>query len=61
MAGDLTTQLLSMQTGRIQQSAQIAIMRKNHQMDMALVDMIDDTLRNAPAPTGQGRVVDKRA
>ena len=53
-------QLLSMKMGQTQQLAQIAIMRKSHQMDMALADMIGEATRRAPPP-GQGRHVDKTA
>jgi hypothetical protein len=64
MAGmdmDLVTQLLSMRMGATQQAAQFAMVRKNHQMQMSLVDMLDQAVRSAPAPAGQGLVVDKRA
>ncbi len=53
-------QLLSMKMGQTQQLAQIAIMRKSHQMDMALADMIGEATRRVPPP-GQGRHVDKTA
>jgi hypothetical protein len=36
-------------------------MRKRHQMDQAMLQMIDDVTRSAPLPTGQGQAVDKRA
>lgn len=54
------TQLLSMKMGQTQQLAQIAILRKAHQMDMALADMVGEASRSAPPP-GQGRQVDKTA
>jgi len=63
MNSDLTSLLMTMQQSRTQQSAQIAVIRKSNEMDMALADMIDDTMKSAPAPApqGQGRVIDKRA
>ena len=58
---DVTTQLLAMRMGATQQVAQIAIMKKAHEMDMALVNMVAEVAKSAPAPAGQGLVVDKRA
>lgn len=61
MNADVTAQLLSMQLGKTQTLAQIAVIKKSHEMEMALVDMIDRASRPAPAPAGQGLIVDKRA
>ena len=63
MAEDLTLQLLTLQQSGTRELAQIAVMRKEHQMDMAVVDMIDEVTSKAPppAPPGTGLVVDKRA
>jgi len=63
MAEDLTVQLLSMQSAGTRQLAQIAVLRKTFEMQAAVVDMIDDAARNAPAPApaGTGTIVDKRA
>lgn len=58
---DAIAQLLAMKTAGTQQLAQIAVMRRAHQMDMQLLTMIDEVTSKAPAPAGQGRVVDKRA
>ncbi|MEO6394430.1 MAG: hypothetical protein ABIO40_00790 [Devosia sp.] len=58
---DLTMQVLSMQLGKTQMLAQIAIIKKNHEMEMALIDMVDQAVRSAPAPKGQGLLVDRRA
>ncbi len=60
MDTDLTMQLLNLQTGRTQTLAQIAIIKKSHEMEMQLVQMIDQATP-APAPSGQGLVVDRRA
>lgn len=61
MDTDLTMQLLNLQTGRTQTLAQISIIKKNHEMEMELVNMIDQATQPAPAPVGQGTMVDKRA
>ena len=58
---DTATQMLAMRAAQTQQMAIFAIMKKNQQMDQALVDMVDQSVRQSPAPTGQGLVVDKRA
>ncbi|MBI4923743.1 MAG: hypothetical protein HY834_18550 [Devosia nanyangense] len=58
---DAVAQLLAMKTAGTQQLAQIAVMRRAHQMDMQLIEMIDGVTSQAPAPAGQGRIVDKRA
>lgn len=60
MDSDLTTQLTMMRSAQTQGQAQIAIAKKQHEMDMSLVTMIDDVARSAPPP-GQGTKVDKVA
>ena len=63
MAEDLTVPLLAMQQSGGRELAQIAVMLKQHEMEMAVIDMIDDVSSKAPppAPPGTGLVVDKRA
>jgi hypothetical protein len=58
---DVATQLLAMRKSGTQQAAQMAILKKNHDMEMALVNMVAEVAKSAPAPSGQGLVVDKRA
>lgn len=58
---DVTTQLLAMRMAGTQQAAQMAIIKKTHEMEMGLVNMIAEAAKSAPAPAGQGLVVDKRA
>ena len=58
---DVTTQLLAMRMAGTQQAAQMAIIKKNHEMEMSLVNMVAEVAKSAPAPSGQGLVVDKRA
>lgn len=60
MDTDLTSQLLAARSAGTQQSATIAVIRKNHEMDMALLQMADEVARAAPPP-GQGLKVDKLA
>jgi hypothetical protein len=60
MDSDLSTQMVALQGARTQFSAQIAIVKKNHEMEMALVNMVDQVARSAPPP-GQGTKVDKLA
>lgn len=63
MAEDLTVQLLAMQQTGGRELAQIAVLRKQHEMQQAVVDLIDEVSAKAPppAPPGTGRVVDRQA
>jgi hypothetical protein len=60
MDTDLTSQLLAMRSLGTQQSIAIAVLKKQHEMDMSLIQMVDQTARAAPPP-GQGMKVDKLA
>lgn len=57
---DVTSQLLAMRMAGTQQAAQMAMVKKNHEMEMALINMVAEVARSAPAPSGQGLVVDRR-
>ena len=63
MAEDLTTQLLSVQQAGGRQAAQIAVLRKQNEMEAAVVNMIDDASSKSPPPPapGTGLVVDRQA
>ena len=61
MDSDLATQLVTLNAQQTQTLATIAVMRKQHQMEMAAVAMIDDAASKASAPPGQGTQVDKTA
>ena len=63
MAEDLTIQLLAMQQAGGREIAQIAVLRKQHEMEQAVVNLIDEVSSKAPppAPPGTGLVVDKQA
>jgi hypothetical protein len=58
---DVAAQLVAMRAAGTQQAAQLAIIKKNHEMELGLLNMLADVARSAPAPAGQGLVVDKRA
>jgi hypothetical protein len=53
--------ILAMRAQQTQQLVQIAVMKKSHEMEMSMVNMLDQAVRSAPAPQGQGTRVDKRA
>ena len=63
MAEDLTIQLLAMQQAGGRELAQIAVLRKQHEMEQAVVNLIDEVSNKAPPPPapGTGLVVDKQA
>lgn len=58
---DVATQLIAMRMAGTQQAASMAMVKKNHEMEMALVNMVAEVAKSAPAPSGQGLVVDRRA
>lgn len=60
MDTDLAGSLLVARAASTQQSVALAVVKKQHEMQMALVQMVDEVARAAPPP-GQGRVVDKVA
>jgi hypothetical protein len=53
--------IIALRAAQTQQLVQIAVVKKAHEMEMSLVNMLDQTVRSAPAPAGQGTIVDKRA
>jgi hypothetical protein len=53
--------IIALRAAQTQQLVQIAVIKKAHEMEMSLVNMLDQAARTAPAPAGQGSVVDKRA
>lgn len=57
---EIATQLAMMSTAKTQGQAQMAIVKKQHEMEMSLIAMIDEVVRSAP-PRGQGTQVDKTA
>jgi hypothetical protein len=71
MNADLNVAFAVARTISAQSSLATAMVKKGHEMDMALAQMIDQAVRNVPAetsqvarhatPAGQGQVVDKTA
>ena len=57
---DLTSQLLAARSASTQQSIAMAVLKKSHEMEMSLIQMVDAVARSAPPP-GQGMKVDKTA
>ncbi len=60
MDTDLATSLTMARSTATQFSAQVAVIRKAHEMDLALLRAVDQTARPTPPP-GQGGNVDKTA
>ena len=59
---DVATELLAIRQAGTQQLVQTLMLRKQHDAQMQLLAMIDETMAKAPPPTpGTGLVVDKRA
>jgi hypothetical protein len=62
MSSDLSTNLLTAQTAMTQNSVQIAVFKKAHEMEANLLNALMQTaLTPPPAPPGQGLKVDKQA
>ncbi len=60
MDTDLASMLVSARAAATQQAAMLKIIKKTHEMQLQLVQMVSDAARSDPPP-GQGRVVDKLA
>lgn len=60
MDSDLATSLVMAQSTATRFAAQVAIVKTNHQVELAMVQMVDEAARAAPPP-GQGLKVDKLA
>lgn len=62
MTADLASTALGLQMEAVRHSAQIAILKKSHEMEMSVVSLLADAAKiQPPAPEGMGRVVDKSA
>jgi len=61
METDLAAQIMSVSAAKTQNSAQIAMLKKQTEMDRSLLAMIDEAVRSIPAPDGQGIKIDKTA
>ena len=60
MNTDLSTQMLQMSSAKLQNSVQIAVFKKAHEMQTDLINTLIQVSQSAPPP-GQGVRVDKLA
>ena len=60
MNTDLSTQMLQMSSAKLQNSVQIAVFKKAHEMQTDLINTLIQVSQSAPPP-GQGSKVDKTA
>lgn len=58
MNTDLSMQMIAMNSAKLQNSMQIAVFKKSHEMQTELLDTLMQTALSAPPP-GQGTKVDK--
>jgi len=61
MDTDLAATMVGMSAAKTQTLAQYAIIKKQHEMDMSLIDMLASAAKSAPPAEGTGLVVDKTA
>ena len=59
--GDLASALLSMSASKTQVLTNVAVLKKQIDMEKTVLDILDPTRTQAPAPAGTGQVVDKTA
>jgi len=57
---DPVASVLAARTAGTQNTIQLAVLKKNHEMEMSLITMVDQLVRAAPA-AGQGTKIDKIA
>jgi len=58
---DLASALLSMSASKTQMLTNVAVLKKQIDMEKTVLDILDPTKTQAPAPAGTGLVVDKTA
>lgn len=58
---DMALAALATKQALTQHKAQIAIVKKSHEMEMNLINMLTQAIENPPAPAGTGTLVDKSA
>ena len=59
--GDLASALLSMSASKTQMLTNVAVLKKQIDMEKTVLDILDPTRNQPPAPAGTGQVVDKTA
>lgn len=57
---DIAATMVNLQATRTQGLVEIAVLKKSHEMQMNLINMLSEVARSAPPP-GQGTRVDKSA
>ena len=58
---DLASALISMSASKTQMLTNVAVLKKQIDMEKTVLDILDPTKTQAPAPAGMGLVVDKTA
>lgn len=61
MNTDLSMQMMQMNSAKLQNSMQIAVFKKAHDMQADLMNTLIQVSQSAPPPPGQGTRVDKTA
>ena len=56
----LVTSLLSARQSATRQAISLSVVKQQHEMELSLINMLADAVKNAPPP-GQGTQVDKSA
>lgn len=58
---DLALGMVAAKQGQTQHLMQIAMVKKQHEMEMSLINMLTEAVENAPRPDGTGTLVNKSA
>ncbi|AEQ52983.1 YjfB family protein [Pelagibacterium halotolerans] len=60
---DIAATAVAMKQAQTVQTAQMLMVKKQHEMEMSMISMLTEAVENtpAPAPAGMGANVDKRA
>lgn len=58
---DLALGMVAAKQGQTRHLMQMAMVKKQHEMEMDLINMLTQAVENAPAPEGTGTRVDKSA
>ncbi len=58
---DIAPALVATKQAQTLHTAQIAMVKKQHEMEMSLVNMLTQAVENAPRPDGTGTIVNKSA
>jgi hypothetical protein len=61
MSMELAGPIIAAKQAVTMQAAQFKMIKKQHDMEMSLINMLTQVAESAPAPKGQGQHVDKTA